>query len=248
MPALVLPSGQIVSVHDGFIIGADAHCDLTLPGPGVALRHLIVQEAGGAWQAAVLTLHQQTWLNAAPLSGLARLREGDVLRVGESDLRWLATAPVAPPPPPASSPRRSGWLISALALVAILVLFALVVWQQRAGHPVAAPPATILASSTTLPLLATATTTPPPTATPSPEPSPSPTASATPTNTPTLTPVASATPSCTPPAGWRSITVRRGETLQKLGQRYGVRPARLRAANCLPSNRIRPGQQLYVPP
>ncbi len=251
MPAFVLPSGQTISVHDGFVIGADARCDLSLPGPGVALRHLIVQEAGGEWQAAVLTLHQQTWLNAAPLSGLARLREGDVLRVGETDLRWLATAPVAPPPAPAPPQRRSGPWISALALVVILVLFTLVVWRQRSSRPVAAPPPIMLATATAFLPPATPAT-PQPTATPSPSPepspSPSPTASATPTSTPTLVPIANATPPCSPPDGWVAITVRRGETLQKLGRRYGVRPARLREANCLPSNRIRPGQQLYAPP
>jgi LysM repeat protein len=41
--------------------------------------------------------------------------------------------------------------------------------------------------------------------------------------------------------------VGRGETLRGLAQRYGVRVARLRQANCLPNNLVKWGQILYVP-
>ncbi|HYN07326.1 MAG TPA: LysM peptidoglycan-binding domain-containing protein [Vicinamibacterales bacterium] len=42
-------------------------------------------------------------------------------------------------------------------------------------------------------------------------------------------------------------TVRRSETLWEIAERYGTTPARIRAANRLTSNVIRPGQTLEIP-
>jgi LysM repeat protein len=83
-------------------------------------------------------------------------------------------------------------------------------------------------------------------------PSPSPTPGtaeplATTQATGTTTPLPAAT-GCTPPAGWTLYTVRPGDSLFRLGQRYGVPYPELQAANCMGTTKqIYVGQRLYVP-
>ncbi|MCX7853719.1 MAG: LysM peptidoglycan-binding domain-containing protein [Caldilineales bacterium] len=258
MPRFRLANGRRVTVHDGFIIGRSASCHLRLDDPAVAPRHLIVQDAGDYWQVATLSLSASGSWNGRPLPGLVRLRPGDVLQLGNTRLVWEGET--------AGLLARFGWkglaLIGLVLLIAVLALLA--VWFQALQ---AGPSLSLMLSTATLtavPTLAveatpghatdpsassTTTSTPelPPTQavvvptpftvwTPTPAPSPTPTI--------TATPVSSA---CPPPAGWVPIIVGRGETLRLLARRYGVQPAQLRRANCLPDNRIRPGQELFVP-
>lgn len=268
MPGLRLPSGRTVTVHDGFIIGAGAGCDLRLVDPQAATRHLILQRVGeDSWQAATLSLDAATQLNGLALSGLARLSDGDVLTVGATQLHWQMTTPAALAG--AASARADGWRDILLALIVVAVLI-LAVWQpgrrqrQKVGPiPTPLPPPTVcvptLATPCLPPLDRVIVPSPQPTATslpvasPTPSPSSSPTPSLTPS--PTSTPTPSATPSptlapspaCAIPKGWVKKVVRQGETLPGLARRYGVRVARLRQGNCLPNNQIRWGQILYVP-
>ncbi|MFW6136257.1 MAG: LysM peptidoglycan-binding domain-containing protein [Chloroflexota bacterium] len=78
-----------------------------------------------------------------------------------------------------------------------------------------------------------------------PEPTASPTVGATPTPPVTETPASPA--SCTSPAGWRSYTVRRGDTLAGLARRAGVTTAELMRGNCLSTSTLRSGDAIYVP-
>lgn len=55
-------------------------------------------------------------------------------------------------------------------------------------------------------------------------------------------------PSCSPPAGWVLYTVQPGETLYSLALRTGVTELALMGANCLNTQTISPGQQIYLPP
>jgi LysM repeat protein len=55
-------------------------------------------------------------------------------------------------------------------------------------------------------------------------------------------------PSCSPPAGWVLYTVQPGETLYSLALRTGVTELALMEANCLNTQAISPGQQIYLPP
>ncbi len=245
MPRFRLPDGRRVPVHDGFIIGRAAGCHLRLDDPAVAPRHGIVQQVGQDWQIATLSLTASGSWNGQPLPGLVRLRPGDVLQLGNTRLVWETET--------------TGWYGRlgkfGLALVGLVVLIVLAVGLRvlLAGQtpPVilatATPTATTMVSgrATALPLA--------PTATPTPSPSatriiivPTPFAVWTPTPIPSPTPTVAAD-ACPPPAGWVPIVVRRGETLRLLARRYRVRPAQLRQANCLPDNRIRPGQELLVP-
>jgi LysM repeat protein len=52
---------------------------------------------------------------------------------------------------------------------------------------------------------------------------------------------------CGPPPGWVIYIVQRGDTLFTLSKRFGVSVSQLMQANCLTSDNIRAGQQLYVP-
>ena len=89
---------------------------------------------------------------------------------------------------------------------------------------------------------------------PPPTPSPTPTYTATPP-TPTATEEVQpkkAAPSqkslCNgPPANWVRYKVKRGDTLYRIARSYGLTVARLKAENCLTSNKIRPGQIINVP-
>ena len=53
---------------------------------------------------------------------------------------------------------------------------------------------------------------------------------------------------CDPPYGWVRYTVQRGDNLYSLSLRFDVSVDLLKSANCLTSDKIRAGQQLYVPP
>ncbi len=271
MPGLRLPSGRTVDVHDGFIIGVDAGCDLRLVDPQAAARHLILQRVSDdAWQAATLSLSAATRLNGAVLTGLARLQDGDVLTVGATDLHWQMATPadLAGTAPPRA------WGDVLLAVIVVSAL-ALAMWQQSRWRQQAlitpTPPAPLPTPTVCSPAPATpcrpplyrvivptpATATPEPTlvtsptSTPSPTPSPTLTPSATPTSSPTPSPTPSATlapaRSCPIPDGWVKKVVRQGETLRGLARRYGIRVVRLRQANCLQNNQIKWGQILYVP-
>jgi LysM repeat protein len=64
-----------------------------------------------------------------------------------------------------------------------------------------------------------------------------------PSETSTSTPVA-----CTPPAGWVAVQVDTDDTLVTLSIQYQTTMELLSQANCLASNVLVPGTQLYVPP
>lgn len=55
------------------------------------------------------------------------------------------------------------------------------------------------------------------------------------------------TAACTPPSGWQSITVQSGNTLESLASLYQVTPEVLSQANCLDSDTLQPGSNLFVP-
>lgn len=71
------------------------------------------------------------------------------------------------------------------------------------------------------------------------------------TGTPVPTTMASPTPTatayCTPMAGWTSVTVQPGDTLDSLAQTYHTSVTALKAANCLMTDDLIPGTILYVP-
>ncbi len=66
----------------------------------------------------------------------------------------------------------------------------------------------------------------------------------------TLTPLASpfVPLSCAPPASWLPYTVRSGESLASLSQRYAISADTIRSANCIPAGAdLRPGERIFLP-
>lgn len=72
-----------------------------------------------------------------------------------------------------------------------------------------------------------------------------------PTAFPSSTPSPTATPlpptNCPPPAGWILISVQPYDTLESLAARFRVTPDQLAQANCLPTDNLEPGYNIYVP-
>ncbi len=65
---------------------------------------------------------------------------------------------------------------------------------------------------------------------------------------PTATAPAVSGAKCQPPAGWVLYTIRPGDTLFRIGLRYGLTVTELAKANCLTSTAITVGSRIYVPP
>jgi len=64
---------------------------------------------------------------------------------------------------------------------------------------------------------------------------------------PTPSPVPVTPPSCVPPNDWITYAVREGDTLYALAQRYGTEVETLQQVNCLQSDVIQIGKELFVP-
>jgi len=143
MPAFLLPDGLLYLVSgDNFVLGSDAQCQVRVQGAGVAPRHLIVHRSGGDWQAASLVLKAATWHNALPMTGLARLNEGDVLRLGEVNVRWLPTVARVVNVPPARQATAAApvgqapaWLLLLAAVMAALYGIGGRMRRQSPMHP-----------------------------------------------------------------------------------------------------------------
>lgn len=72
-----------------------------------------------------------------------------------------------------------------------------------------------------------------------------------PTYTSSPSPSPSSTPTvvaaCPPPAGWGTVIVQPGDTLESLASTYNTTIKALKRANCLTGNTIYPGSLIYVP-
>lgn len=94
-------------LHAGVItIGRDAECDVNLQHPSVSRRHAqIVRQQAGYFVQDVESING-TLLNGQQLAAPAVLSPGDVLRIGEIELRCVSVGALGtPPPPPPSRPR-----------------------------------------------------------------------------------------------------------------------------------------------
>jgi LysM repeat protein len=68
------------------------------------------------------------------------------------------------------------------------------------------------------------------------------------TPTQTLMPTITPTSACPYPSDWIRITIQPGDTLESLAEQYHTTPEALRANNCLPTDFLVEGNDLYVPP
>ena len=83
----------------GAVIGREAGCHVMVAGAGVSRRHATLERAGDGY---VLTDRSAngTLLNGAPLAGPAPVRDGDVVQVGDEELRVHAGPPAPRPGTP----------------------------------------------------------------------------------------------------------------------------------------------------
>ena len=111
-----------VALAERIVVGRDPEADVSLDDEAVSWHHLEIEDRGGVLMATDLDSRNGTALNGEPLDRPRRLRDGDVLTVGEHRLeisdklpgRAGATVPVAEPSVPLSEEERA----TAAALVA----------------------------------------------------------------------------------------------------------------------------------
>ncbi|NOX60362.1 MAG: FHA domain-containing protein [Chloroflexi bacterium] len=153
-PALQLPEGHLVHISaDNFVVGADAGCDLRLNDDKASSRHVIIQRADVAWQIALLDLEAVAFLNDKPISGIVQLHDGDILKIGDTLLRWVEGDEMPPP-----LVKRSHWMLGLLVLALFLMLAVLLTLLTRPFLLEETPSETVAAATSPPP---TATVTPP---------------------------------------------------------------------------------------
>jgi pSer/pThr/pTyr-binding forkhead associated (FHA) protein len=84
-------------------IGRDEECEISLPDASVSRHHAQVVRQASGYYLSDLASSNGTLLNGAPVAEPTRLRPGDVVRVGELDLRCVGPAP-EPSPAPGQAP------------------------------------------------------------------------------------------------------------------------------------------------
>lgn len=77
-------------VHGAAWLGRDADSDLVLLDEGVSRRHARVERQGDAWLVMDVGSRNGTLLNGQPLSGVRRLKNGDLLKLGSVIVKYLS--------------------------------------------------------------------------------------------------------------------------------------------------------------
>src|SRR5436309_15551139 len=88
MPA----EGREHQLAPGATIGREG-CDLVLPDPEVSRRHAAIRAAGGGLAVEDLDSTNGTFVNDERIEGTRELKDGDVVRIGNTALRIRATTP-----------------------------------------------------------------------------------------------------------------------------------------------------------
>lgn len=87
-----------------FVVGRQDHCDLVLDDEWISREHLaITKSAPGVWQAIDLQSGNGSFLGSERIEAIP-LSNGDVIRLGSSQLRFLAPEPQVPEPDKADAP------------------------------------------------------------------------------------------------------------------------------------------------
>ena len=275
MPSLEISGNRIPVGQDNFVIGADTYCHLRLTQTGVAPRHLILQQVGGAaWHVATLNLGAKTTLNGAMLDRIRVLRNGDELQLGQARIRWWddVTQGALSAGGRWQFGRAQSWLIL-LLFVIVLTLIANAVWfnslfltgqQSELSAPASTGAEEIRLQPQHIDVVATLSAEGLRVGITTSDLSDGAQTSTLPEEgllltpaSPTVDVVAPAVApqaaegitlsACKTPAGWMTIMVRQGDSLATLAARYGISAQEMQAVNCLDSDRIRPGDRLLAP-
>lgn len=93
--------GHTIELSDSdVVLGRDASCDHVLSDPRTSRRHAKLVRGARGWMIEDLGSSLGTYVDGERIEGLARLREGDTIRVGHTTLVFSADAPAEPSPAP----------------------------------------------------------------------------------------------------------------------------------------------------
>ncbi len=94
LPELELPSGERLQVTGPVVIGRGADCDVVIPDSEASRRHVEIQVNGDAYLINDLESRNGTTLNGARLTRPQPLKDGDVVRIGQTTLVFRHPLPV----------------------------------------------------------------------------------------------------------------------------------------------------------
>jgi hypothetical protein len=98
---LILPDGRAVPVRDGLVIGRMPPDGLQLHDAKASRQHAAIRVTGSVVELEDLKSHNGTVLNGNVVQRRV-LRDGDVIRIGTTELRYREAAAAAPPASPAA--------------------------------------------------------------------------------------------------------------------------------------------------
>jgi sigma-B regulation protein RsbU (phosphoserine phosphatase) len=85
---------------DSLVVGRSSRSDLPVNDPFLSRQHARLFRIGEEWYVEDLGSRNTTLLNHRPVANTARLAQGDVLRLSETEIRILEIGSAAPPPQP----------------------------------------------------------------------------------------------------------------------------------------------------
>ncbi|MEI6218143.1 MAG: FHA domain-containing protein, partial [bacterium] len=85
-------TGKVLIEKDAFVIGRSRRCDLVLEDKNVSREHAVVVAQSGRYQIRDRGSRNSTLLNGVQLTAQAPLKEGDKIRIGPYELRFLESA------------------------------------------------------------------------------------------------------------------------------------------------------------
>jgi pSer/pThr/pTyr-binding forkhead associated (FHA) protein len=87
---VAVSSGVVVAIRDvGFVVGRDPSCDLVIPGREVSRRHAVVRPTIQGYVVTDVSTNG-TYVNGLRVDGARVLGMGDVIRIGDEELRFEA--------------------------------------------------------------------------------------------------------------------------------------------------------------
>jgi predicted component of type VI protein secretion system len=83
-PSAALP---LVPLGADLVLGRDARCEVHVDDPTVSRRHAALRWCEGVWMLEDLSSTNGTWVNGRRVRTSAPVRPGDVVQLGETQLR-----------------------------------------------------------------------------------------------------------------------------------------------------------------
>ncbi|RIV36635.1 FHA domain-containing protein [Micromonospora radicis] len=94
LPLLTVATGPMRGLgfrlgHQPLVIGRDPAVDIVVHDPHLSRRHAEIWLAGEGVSVVDLGSTNGTWVNELRTTGVARLTDGDVIRIGQTELRFF---------------------------------------------------------------------------------------------------------------------------------------------------------------